>query len=178
DDDLERYIERNTSVVRRVVREHDITAIHANHAVLMSVVAQRVSRETGIPYAVMPHGSDMEYAVKKDERFARYAASAFTDAKKIFVIGSEMRQRVNALFSTVPAIDDKCVELHLGVDTSQFDPVSRPKRAERIQSLSVALKGMKRGKTREQSETMYSRLSGAMTQDELRDLFKETGRYD
>src|SRR5258707_2327108 len=143
-------MERNISVVRKIVRERDITAIHANHAVLMSVVAQRVSRETGIPFAVMPHGSDIEYAVKKDERFANYAASAFTDAKKVFVIGSEMRRRVNEVFKSVPAIDDKCVELHLGVDTSQFDPVPRAGRGGKMESLSTALKGMKRGKTREQ----------------------------
>ena len=178
DDELELYIERNVSVVRRIVAEHDISAIHANHAVLMSVVAQRVSRDTGIPFAVMPHGSDIEYAVKKDERFARYAASAFTDAGKIFVIGAEMRQRVNAVFGSVHGIDAKCVELHLGVDTSCFDPVPRERRAEKIRGLSAALKGMKRGKTREQSEAMYSRLSGALDRDELRQVFLEAGRYD
>jgi len=178
DAELELYIERNVSVVRRIVAEHGISAIHANHAVLMSVVAQRVSRETGIPFAVMPHGSDIEYAVKKDERFARYAASAFTDAGKIFVIGAEMRQRVNAVFGSVPDIDGKCVELHLGVDTSCFDPVPRERRAEKIRGLNAALNRMKRGKTREQSETMYSRLSGALDQDELRQVFLETGQYD
>lgn len=178
DDELELYIERNVSVVRRIVAEHDISAIHANHAVLMSVVAQRVSRDTGIPFAVMPHGSDIEYAVKKDERFARYAASAFTDAGKIFVIGAEMRQRVNAIFGSAPDIDAKCVELRLGVDTSCFDSVPRERRAEKIRGLSAALNRMKRGKTCEQSEMMYSRLSGAMEQDELRKVFAETGRYN
>ena len=178
DDEIELYIERNFSVVRRIVRENDISAIHANHAVLMSVVAQRVSRETGIPYAIMPHGSDMEYAVKKDERFLRYAESAVNDAKRVFVIGAEMRQRANAVLGSVPGLNDKCVELHLGVDTSQFDPVAREQRAEKISALNGALKGLKRGKTREQSEAMFARLSGAMDQRELRELFHETGRYD
>ena len=178
DDEIELYIERNVSVVRTIVHENDISAIHANHAVLMSVVAQRVSREAGIPYAIMPHGSDMEYAVKKDERFLRYAESAVNDAKRVFVIGEEMRQRVNAVLGSVPGLKDKCVELHLGVDTSQFDPVPREQRAEKISALNGALKGLKRGKTREQSETMYSRLASAMTQNELSDLFKEAGRYD
>jgi glycosyltransferase involved in cell wall biosynthesis len=178
DDELELYIERNLSVVRRIVRENAISAIHANHAVLMPVVAQRVSRETGIPYAVMPHGSDMEYAVKKDERFLRYAESAVSDAKRVFVIGEEMRQRVNAVLGSVPGLNDKCVELHLGVDTSHFDPVPREQRAGKISELNGALKELKRGKTREQSETMFAHLSGAMDQRELRELFQETGRYD
>jgi len=178
DEELELYIERNVSVVRRIVAEHDISAIHANHAVLMSVVAQRASRETGIPFAVMPHGSDIEYAVKKDERFARYAASAFTDAGKIFVIGEEMRQRVKNVFKSVPRLDEKCVELHLGVDTSQFDPVLRDRRRERIDAIEAALKGKKRGKSREQSEAMFSRLSGALDQEELRQICVEAERYD
>lgn len=178
DDELELYIERNVLVVRRIVAEHDISAIHTNHAVLMSVVAQRVSRETGIPFAVMPHGSDIEYAVKKDERFARYAASAFTDAGKIFVIGDEMRQRVKSVFKSVSRLDEKCVELHLGVDTFCFDPLPREPRAEKIRGLSAALQGMKRGKRRQQSDAMFPRLSGALEQDELRQIFLETGRYD
>ncbi len=178
DDELELYIERNLSVVRRIVRENDISAIHANHAVLMSVVAQRVSRETGIPYAVMPHGSDMEYAVKKGKRFLRYAESAVNDAKIVFVIGTEMRQRVNVVLGSVSGLNDKCVELRLGVDTSHFDPVPREQRPEKISELNGALKGLKRGKTHEQSETMFARLSGAMDQRELRELFQETGRYD
>src|SRR5436309_15598354 len=61
DEEVELYVERNTRVVLDVVRRHGVTAMHANHAVLMSVVAQRVSEETGGPYAVMPHGSALEY---------------------------------------------------------------------------------------------------------------------
>ena len=79
-------------VVRRGRRRATASrAMHANHAVLMSVVAQRVSAETGVPYAVMPHGSALEYAVKPDPRFQRMATSAFTDAGHIFVHGEEMR---------------------------------------------------------------------------------------
>src|SRR3954471_5957054 len=55
-EEIEGYIERNASVVQRVVEEQGVTAMHANHAVLMSVVAQRVSHRTGVPFAIMPHG--------------------------------------------------------------------------------------------------------------------------
>ena len=178
DDEIETYIDRNVSVVLRVVREYGVTAMHANHAVLMSVVAQRVSRETGVPFAIMPHGSGIEYAVKKDERFARYAASAFTDAKKVFVIGAEMRQRVNDVFRSVPDVDAKCVELHLGVDTSQFDPVPRDRRSEKMNALEAALGGTTRGRTPEQYQSMLSRLSGDSSRAELRALFLESARYD
>ena len=178
DDVIELYIARNVEVVRRVVREHDISAIHANHAVLMPVVAQRVSRETGIPYAVMPHGSDIEYAVKKDERFRRYASSALSDAKRIFVIGDEMRARVSKVFADIPAVESKFTELHLGVDSSQFEPVPVNERPANINRLSEALVGVPRGKTPEQSLALHQSVSGTLDKRELKSLIDDNARYD
>ena len=143
---IETYIARNVDVVRRIVKEHRITAIHANHAVLMPVVAERVSEETGVPFTVMPHGSDIEYAVKKDERFKRYAASAMNRASHVFVIGDEMRSRVNTVFAGVPNIETKLVDLHLGVDASQFQPIPREERPANITALENKLAGKERGK--------------------------------
>src|SRR5215210_8619768 len=37
DDEIERFIERNVRVVQQIVESHPISAIHANHAVLMAV---------------------------------------------------------------------------------------------------------------------------------------------
>ncbi|MEO8194205.1 MAG: glycosyltransferase [Gemmatimonadales bacterium] len=178
DDEIELYIERNVEVVRRVVKEHDISAIHVNHVVLMAVVAQRVSTETGVPYAVMPHGSGIEYAVKKDERFRRYATSALHDAKRIFVIGKEMRDRVITVFRDLPGIESKFTELHLGVDASQFEPVTRDQRSHNIASLEHALEGIPRGKTAEQSQLLRESVSGSLGRSELRSVINDNARYD
>ncbi len=123
DAEIEEYVERNVRALTRIVRENGVTAVHANHAVLMSVVAQRVCAAEGIPFSIMPHGSALEYAVKRDERFLRLATEAFTAAGLIFVHGDEMRARVRAVFTGVPGLEEKMVDLHLGVDTSQFEPV-------------------------------------------------------
>jgi glycosyltransferase involved in cell wall biosynthesis len=146
--------------------------------VLMSVVAQRVSSETGIPYAFMPHGSGIEYAVKKDGRFRRYASSALADAKRIFVIGSEMRTRVSTVFADIPAIEVKCTELHLGVDASQFEPVAMNKRLENIALLENALAGIPRGKNADQSLELRQSASGALSRSELKAVFDNGARYD
>ena len=145
DDIIETYIEHNVRVVQQIVEQHDITAIHANHAVLMSVVAERVSDETGVPFAIMPHGSDIEYAVKKDDRFKRYASSAIRKAKTVFVIGDEMRSRVKTVFADIPYLEDQLVELHLGVDASQFEPIPRESRPANIAALKNALSSVERG---------------------------------
>ena len=150
DDAIEAYLARNVDVVRRVVERYGVHAMHANHAVLMSVVAQRVSAETGVPYSVMPHGSALEYAVKPDARFKRLATSAFTDAGHIFVHGEEMRNRVATILPDVPDLDGKFSVLPLGVHTAQFEPVPRERRREKMGRLFVELSELPRGRRPDQ----------------------------
>jgi len=57
DNEIQNYLDRNERMLLRVVRENDVSAMHVNHVVLMSVVARRVSLATGVPYAVMPDGT-------------------------------------------------------------------------------------------------------------------------
>jgi glycosyltransferase involved in cell wall biosynthesis len=156
DDAIEAYIARNVDVVTQVVRRYGVHAMHANHAVLMSVVAQRVSAETGVPYAVMPHGSALEYAVKPDPRFKRLATSAFTDAGHVFVHGEEMRRRVATILPDVPDLDEKFSVLPLGVHTAQFEPVPRERRSEKMGRLFVELSDLPRGRRPEQLSRMLA----------------------
>ena len=144
DDEIEEYLRRNIAVVRRVVAENDIHALHANHAVLMPQVAQPVAEEAGIPFSVMPHGSALEYAVKKDPRFHRRAAHSFQAADRIFTIGPEIRTRVRDIFSDLD-LDDRMVDLNLGVDTRMFETVPPDLRARSIHRLKEVLQGVKRG---------------------------------
>lgn len=176
DDEIEDYLDRNVRALRRIVAENGITAIHANHAVLMSVVAQRVSAETGVPFAVMPHGSALEFAVRRDERFLRLATGAFTAARRVFVIGDEMRQRVHGILGAVPELDSKMSELHLGVDTGQFEPVDRAERPRNVAALKDALAGLPRGRTPEQEAAMIGALRPDLDVDELHELFGGTQR--
>ncbi len=178
DDVIELYIQRNVDVVRRIASEHDIHAIHANHVVMMPVVAQRISHGTGIPFAIMPHGSGIEYAVKKDDRFRRFAASALADSGRVFVIGGEMRERVTTVFPELPDIRSKFTELHLGVDSSQFAPVERKGRPANIASLVSSVASMPRGRSAEQSLSLRSTVSGTLGRAELKSLFAGNARYD
>jgi glycosyltransferase involved in cell wall biosynthesis len=142
---LERYVELNVRVVARVVRERGIPALHANHAALIARVAQRVSAQTGVPYTVMPHGSELEYALKQDARFRRMAAESMARAGKLFVHGDEMRTRVEKAVAAEVTLDDSRFRtLPLGVHTSQFEPVPRERRREKIGRLLVSLQGKER----------------------------------
>src|SRR5918999_3873961 len=104
DAQLEDYLDRNVRVVNEVVHQYGIRALHANHAALMAVVAERSSEATGVPYAIMPHGSELEYAIKRDERFLRMARDAVAFAGRVFVHGEEMRSRVGRTLGPVPGL--------------------------------------------------------------------------
>ena len=168
DAEIESYIERNAGVVRRVVEQRGVTAMHANHAVLMSVVAQRVSERTGVPYAIMPHGSALEYAVKPDARFRDYATSAFSDAGHIFVHGEEMRSRVATMLPEVADLDSKFSVLPLGVHTAQFAPVPRERRREKMGRFWNVLSSLPRGRRPQQLQEMLTRVRDADDAESLR----------
>jgi glycosyltransferase involved in cell wall biosynthesis len=176
--ELESYIARNVAVVSALVRSERITGIHANHAVLMPTVALRVKALGGTPFTVMPHGSDIEYAVKKDDRFLSYASAAFEGARRIFVIGDEMRSRVLKVFASVPTLEAKLSDLHLGVDTSEFEPLARAARGGNIAELSASLRSLPRGKTTAQEREMFARLPNVKKLDDLLSVLTPASRYD
>lgn len=178
DEEIESYVARNLEVVGSIVADEGVTVIHANHAVMMPVVAQRVEARVGIPFTVMPHGSDIEYAVKKDPRFLAYASSALEAASRIFVIGDEMRGRVRKVFAQVPHLEEKLSDLHLGVDTSEFVPVPRAKRRSQIEKLTASLASVPRGKTAEQETGMLARLAGVRDLSALQSAMRPASRYD
>ena len=161
---LEDYIHCNVDVVTRVVREHGITVMHANHALLMTVVAQRVSAWTGVPYAVMPHGSALEYAVKPDPRLRRLAAEAFQHADRVLVISDEIAQRAADTFGdAVTDLESKLSRLDLGVDTSAFLPIERSERTRNVKHIAGLLETVARGRTHAQGEALAHALdSGAL----------------
>lgn len=161
DAEVESYIDRNVRVLLRVVEENGITALHANHAVLMSVVAERVWTLTGVPFAIYPHGSALEYAVKRDERFRRYAESAFSAARRVFVQGEEMRTRVLEALPGAAGVASKVSVLRLGVDTSHFEPVEREGRSARIRELAELLRPLPRGRTPEGTDAMLRAAANA-----------------
>jgi glycosyltransferase involved in cell wall biosynthesis len=63
DDAIEAYLDANISLVERVVREHRVSAMHANHVVLMPVVAEQVSERTGVPSGIESRTTQLNLGV-------------------------------------------------------------------------------------------------------------------
>ncbi len=178
DPEIEDYLERNLTMLRRLLRDHSISAVHANHAVLMSVVAERACAEHGLPFTIMPHGSAIEYAVKLDPRFHALAESAFARAGRIFVHGPEMRRRVIETFPDLPGLDAKTEDLPLGVDTRAFLPGARPGRRKQITQLAEALRPLPRGRAPEATARLQGALRDGMSRKALLAAMEAARNYD
>ena len=177
DSAIEEYLAINTKVVLKVVSDYGITALHANHAVLMSVVAQRVKEITQIPFTVMPHGSAIEYAVKKDKRFLNLANQAFESANKIFVVSEEMENRVASIFQSISDIKEKMTRLNLGVSTDLFKPIAPELRNNTIHELCKKLKNIPRGKNNSQSVYLQKNLSSKLQYEEFDEILSSVTNY-
>jgi glycosyltransferase involved in cell wall biosynthesis len=177
DSAIEDYLAINTKVVLKVASDYGITALHANHAVLMSVVAKQVNEITQIPFAVMPHGSAIEYAVKKDKRFLNLANQAFESTNKIFVVSKEMENRVASIFQSIPDIKQKMTRLNLGVNTDLFKPIKPELRHNNIQELCKKLKNIPRGKNNAQSVYLHKKLSSKLQYEEFNEILLSITDY-
>ena len=175
---IDEYLDRNTRLLRFLVEEHGLTVLHANHTVLMPVVARRILKEFGVPYTIMPHGSAIEYAVKRDPRFYRMALDAVRDAGRVFVVGPEMRRRVLTVFSELPELEDKLVDLNLGVDSGLFEPLEPAGREKNIEALRESLEGVERGKGPDLSLTMRQRLGNDLDRVKLREVLAQASDYN
>lgn len=175
DRELEDYLYRNVSTLLRIIEEQGITSLHANHAVLMSVVARRASAWTGVPYVVMPHGSALEYAVKPDARLRRLGADAFESASRILVISPEVAERAKRAFGeSGPGIDSKLVPLDLGVDTDGFTPIDAGQRAANVDQVKTLLDGLERGRSKAQAKGLVASLEAGHS---VREACENVGEY-
>ncbi|NIP81629.1 MAG: glycosyltransferase [Gemmatimonadetes bacterium] len=144
-DALEEYLRRNVVALRRVSDDTGIRAWHVNHTILLSEALRRLREETGIAYAVMPHGSSLEYIVRHDERMRPIARRALESADAIFALNQEVRDRLADFFPDLD-LEPRTVTVRVGVDTQRFRPVPRPERPASVERLAAALEGVPRGR--------------------------------
>jgi glycosyltransferase involved in cell wall biosynthesis len=177
EDEIRTYLDRNERVLLRVVRENGVSAMHVNHVVLMSVVARRVSLLTGVPYAVMPHGSALEYVVRHDTRMQEMATEALDGADRILVLSDELAGRVHEVLPKVRDFDRKLTRTNVGVDADEFRLVFPGERRESIARLAETIAGMERGKRPDQSEYLAHHLREDLSVEEVRQLLAASADY-
>jgi glycosyltransferase involved in cell wall biosynthesis len=108
---------------------------------------------------IYPHGSAIEYTVKRDDRYLRLAGEAIANCAGMIIGNHEVRNRVLALY---PGLRDgilaKTQIVGVGVDTTLFQPVAREDRTTAIDAL-IATEG-EGGKEPQQTAELRKRIAG------------------
>ncbi|MCL1834770.1 MAG: glycosyltransferase family 4 protein [Oscillospiraceae bacterium] len=118
DGQFEAYLNAFRQTIAKAVKEFRPDVIHGQHVWVLSWLA----RETGLPYVITAHGTDL-MGYQKTSRFRKYADEAAAGAKHIITISNDNDALVRELF---PASADKAVFMRNGYDPERFFPERVP----------------------------------------------------
>ncbi len=119
DEEVEGYVSRNVDALRKIVAEQRPEIIFTNHAVCSPAIVQRA--DLGVPYYSYIHGSAVEYAVKRQQRFFDLAVEGLSGAENILVGSHYLQAEIERLFDKSDLdVSDKLRLMPCGVDVNIF----------------------------------------------------------
>ncbi|HYN37259.1 MAG TPA: glycosyltransferase [Actinomycetota bacterium] len=122
DEELAQYTNSNITAMVTALRAHEPDAIVTGHEVMGPYIALRACETTGDDYLAKLHGSALEYAVKKQERYVAYARDGLGGAK--VVVGGS-RYMIKEAASIVSGWEEKAEVVNPGCDTILFKPIEK-----------------------------------------------------
>ena len=135
-DELEIFKKLNHALLMQIFAKIKVDILHANHLVMQPSLAIAPCKAHSIPFIIYPHGSAIEYTVKKDPRFQLEAREAINACHGLIIGNREVRDRICHLFPDLnEMILEKTQIVGVGVDTELFTPVTRERRSESIDGL-------------------------------------------
>ena len=171
DEPIATYLDHQEAALRSVVANHGIEAIHVNHMVLMSEAVRRIHETEGLPFVLMPHGSALEYVVKKDPRMRAIAERVLEAAGRVITLSAELQERIFAVYPDMDGLAAKTTRVPPGVDVSRFTLLPRERRGESLEALRKELTKHEVGRTAEQTVAFRDGLRDDLSRDELDALF-------
>jgi len=121
DRELDRYTQLNVDAMANLIDSFRPEAIITGHEVMGPYIALRACRRTNAAYIAKLHGSALEYAVKVQDRYRKYAMTGLGGALRV-VGGSAYMVREAA--SVIPGWDNRTVIVNPGCDVDLFRPAS------------------------------------------------------
>ena len=122
DAELDAYVQANVEAMVSAIEQHQPDAVITGHEVMGPYIARLARERTGADYVAKLHGSALEYAVKLQERYRRYAELGLGAAKAV-VGGSNYM--IEAAAAVVPGWRQRAVVVNPGCDVDLFAPAER-----------------------------------------------------
>ncbi|MDQ3753028.1 MAG: glycosyltransferase family 4 protein [Actinomycetota bacterium] len=119
--DLEHYTVSNIAALVTAIKRHAPDAIITGHEVMGPYIAREACRLTGTEYVAKLHGSGLEYAVRLQERYLRYATLGLGAAK---VVTGGSRYMLKAASDVIPGWVERAEVVNPGADIDLFKPVA------------------------------------------------------
>ncbi|MDP9296553.1 MAG: glycosyltransferase family 4 protein [Actinomycetota bacterium] len=120
EEELGSYLARNVDALRAAVDWHGAEATIVGHAVAGPAIAYRALGAGR--YVAKLHGSDLEYAVRLQDRYRELAAEGLEPATAVVGTSDDVIARAIAL---IPGIGDHVVKIAPGVEVDRFRPMPR-----------------------------------------------------
>ncbi|MDQ3785146.1 MAG: glycosyltransferase family 4 protein [Actinomycetota bacterium] len=120
--ELEEYTRSNIVALVTAIERHEPDAIITGHEVMGPYIAREACRITGTEYVAKLHGSGLEYAVKLQERYLRYATQGLGAAK---VVTGGSRYMIEAASDVIPGWVERAEVVSPGADIDLFKPIPR-----------------------------------------------------
>ena len=153
DDELATYLERNVRELRRVTKAWRPDVVVAGHAVPGPVVVRRALGEGA--YIAKVHGSDLEYAVRLQERYAELAREGLGGARAVTGTSRDVLERTRAV-TGLPAERFRLVPP--GVDLDRWRPLPRPEALKDVASRLADDSSVSRGRPAELDDDLRAAL--------------------
>jgi glycosyltransferase involved in cell wall biosynthesis len=120
-DEMRRYLDANVAALRGELEHEPADMVLANHAIMGGPVAQASCAPSRTPYAIKLHGSELEYAIRGDERLARMAREPLDAAHAGFAGSQHIVDVTRELLGEGPYLRRLRV-VPPGVDVDAFRP--------------------------------------------------------
>ena len=131
DEELEDYLDRNVRALRAAAARHEPDVAFVGHAVPGAAIGRRALGRGR--YVAKVHGSDLEYAIRPQERYRRLAREGLEDARA--VVGPT-RDTLGRCAELVPEMRSLGKVVPPGVDVAAFRPMPR---TEALDDVAVRL---------------------------------------
>lgn len=176
-EEIDAYAAKNIWVIRKVLQENDIDLVISNHTVMQPYeVAEARSSGAYGTHVMVPHGSALNFSVKRSETLVPYAVRGAEDARSV-VVSQHARKEFEGFFVPYVAdIEEKVVVIPAGVDIEKFRPITNENEKQKYLSrVCQDIGGLVRGgRTQAQVIDFWDKVGRRPSLTQIPELIKET----